>query len=118
MDRHKKSGKVFPGEDLELVEDFGEVVRAARIKMGLTQEDLARQLNEKLATIKKIESGEFKPPIVLARRLERFLKVRLLEPVEAPENVAGKVSTRKEPGISLGDLIKKESKTGLENRSA
>lgn len=113
MDRRKKSGKELPGEDLDLIEDFGEVVRTARIKMGLTQEDLAKQLNEKLATIKKIESGEFKPPITLARKLERFLKIKLLEPVEEIKQVSSKYSTKGDLGISLGDLLKKESKTNL-----
>jgi len=72
----------LPGEDLELVEDFGELVRRARIKLGLTQQDLAAQLNEKLTVIKKIEAGQFRPSIQLARKLEKFLKIQLLAPVE------------------------------------
>ena len=111
MNRRKRSGRTLPGEDLDLVEDFGEIVRTARVKMGLTQEDLAKQLNEKLTVIKKIESGEFRPPLSLARKLERFLKVRLLEPVEDLGYVPSKRSTREEePGISLGDLLKREPK--------
>ena len=39
------------GEDLELVDDFGEVVRRARAGLGLTQEELAKQVGEKLTVI-------------------------------------------------------------------
>jgi len=101
----------LPGEDLDLVEDFGEIVKNARIKLGLTQEDLAKQLNEKLAIIKKIEAGEFRPSIDLARKLERFLKVRLLEPIEDLNYLpSSKLSKKEEFGISLGDLLKKDKK--------
>ena len=99
------------GEDLELVDDFGEVVRRARAGLGLTQEELAKQVGEKLTVIKKIEAGEFKPPISLARKLERILRVRLLIPTEEPlQDLAGrylKKVGREAGGISLGDLLKK-----------
>jgi len=97
----------LPGEDLELVEDFGELVRKARIKLGLTQQDLAAQLNEKLTVIKKIEAGQFRPSIQLARKLEKFLKIQLLVPVEEEAIELGKLSGRHElKGVSLGELLK------------
>ena len=110
----KRSRRILPGEDLDLVEDFGERVKNARRRLGLTQEDLARQLNEKLTVIRKIEAGEFKPPIELARKLERFLKIRLLEPIDETElGMPGGYSTGSKTaggGISLGDLLKKRGK--------
>ena len=93
----------LPGEDLELVEDFGELVRRARIKLGLTQQDLAAQLNEKLTVIKKIEAGQFRPSIQLARKLEKFL----LAPVEEESIELVKPSGRREfRGVSLGELLR------------
>ncbi len=92
---------------MELVEDYGEIVRRARMEMGLSQEDLAQMLNEKLTIVKKIESGEFRPSLDLARKIERTLNIRILVPVEEPEETpytgVGKPST----GVSLGDLLKK-----------
>jgi len=101
----------LPGEDLELIEDFGDAVRKARLRLGLTQEDLAKQINEKLTTIKKIEAGEFKPPITLARKLEKFLKIRLLVPVdELSYESSGKYLVKSNDfEISLGDLLKKKN---------
>jgi len=97
----------LPGEDLELVEDFGELIRKARIRLGLTQQDLAAQLNEKITVIKKIEAGQLRPSIQLAKKLEKFLKIRLLVPVEEESIELGKLSSRRElKGVSLGDLLK------------
>ena len=97
----------LPGEDLELVEDFGELVRRARIKLGLTQQDLAAQLNEKLTVIKKIEAGQFRHSIQLARKLEKFLKIQLLAPVEEESIELVKHSGKREfRGVSLGELLK------------
>lgn len=111
MSKNKGLKKTLPEENLDLVENFWEIVRTARIKMGLTQEDLAKQLNEKSTIIKKIESGEFKPPLTLARKLEKFLKVRLLEPIEDIEHIPSKYSMKKgEFKPSLGDFLKKDLK--------
>lgn len=99
----------LPGEDLELAEDFGELVRRARVKLGLTQQDLAAQLNEKLTVIKKIEAGQFRPSIQLARKLEKFLKIQLLVPVEEESIELRELSGRHElKGISLGELLKED----------
>ena len=113
MWRTRRRGSL-PGEDLELIEDFGEVVRNARMRLGLTQEDLAKQINEKLTTIKKIEAGEFKPPIDLARKLEKFLRVRLLVPTEelSYEPSTKYVAKKSDFAVSLGDLIKKKTDRG------
>lgn len=94
---------------MEYAEDFGELVKEARIRMGWTQEDLARQLNEKLTIIKKIEAGEFHPPLDLARRIERVLKIRILvPPEEGLEELSRFIERgRRERGVSLESLLKK-----------
>lgn len=68
-----------PLEGHHLIEDFGAVVRQARERLGLTQAELAKQISEKLSVIKKIEAGRLKPDELLARKLERALKVKLIE---------------------------------------
>lgn len=106
--RFRRRASTLPGEDLELVEDYGEVVRRARMEMGLSQEDLAKQLNEKLTIIKKIEAEEFRPSIELARKIERVLKVKLLVPAEEPVDLSGfKEAGKLAGGVRLGDLLKK-----------
>jgi len=86
-----------------LVENFGQIVRSAREKLGLTQKDFALKLTEKESVINKIESGSFSPPISLARKLEKILKIKLVE-VEKEEEVSSE-SKRSGP-MTIGDLIK------------
>lgn len=111
MKRAKRPAGSLPGEDLELVENYGELVREARIRMGLTQEDLASQVGEKATVIKKIEHGELRPSIELARKLEKILRIRLLVPAEEePSSELKKYLTKPgaSRGVSLGELLKRK----------
>ncbi len=105
----RKSSSHLPVEEFEYIEDFGRIIREAREKMGLTQEDLAQQLNEKSTIIRKIEAGEFNPPIDLMRKIEKLLKVKLIVPVEEELEDVSKYIEKGEPSksISLGLFLKK-----------
>lgn len=67
---------------LELRQDFNLVLRQAREKAGLPQEELGRRINEKPSVIRLLESGKLKPSDLLARKLEHFLRIRLFVPAE------------------------------------
>lgn len=85
--------------------------------MGLTQEDLAKQLNERVTVIKKIESGEFNPPMDLARKIEKLLKVRIIVPVEEDLDDLSRYLEKGEvsKSVSLGMFLKKnEERAGRE----
>jgi ribosome-binding protein aMBF1 (putative translation factor) len=45
-----------------------------------------------------------KPDIPLARKLEKFLRIKLVESVEINDDVEGKRNSSE--GLTLGDLIK------------
>jgi len=68
-------------DEYVVVEGYGEVVRKAREKMGLTREALAAMVGEKESTIRRIEAEQLEPTLQLARKLEKVLKVKLLERV-------------------------------------
>ena len=91
-------------EKIELiVENYSEIIRKKRESMNLSQKDFASKLNEKESTIHKIETGTFEPSLELAKKLEKFLGIRLIEEhQEKHENF--KMS--KEEGFTLGDFIK------------
>lgn len=61
-----------------LTEDFSQAVKTAREKRRLSQEQLASAIKEKLSIIKRVEDG-WKPPLQTARKIEKFLGIRLVE---------------------------------------
>jgi len=67
--------------------DFGTIIREARMKKGITQENVANQISEKITLYKKIETGGIKPNEILSKKLERVLGIQLYENlVENNEN--------------------------------
>jgi putative transcription factor len=49
----------------------------------MSQQDVARELNERSSIIAKLESGKISPTIRIARKLERLFKLTLLEEAES-----------------------------------
>jgi len=86
-----------------IVENYPEVIRKKRESLSLTQEELALKLNEKVSLIHKMETGHYEPPIALARKIEKFLKVALVEQVT---NEPAHVERSKSDAYTLGDFIK------------
>jgi putative transcription factor len=58
------------------------VIREAREKKGWSREDLGEKIYEKVSVIHRLESGKMVPDLKLARKLEKTLKVTLLEKTE------------------------------------
>jgi putative transcription factor len=87
---------------LAVIDDFADKIRQKRDSLCITQDDLAKMMSERASLFQKIESGHFKPSIELARKLENFLKIKLVETREE-EAVA---ASKKDPNIlTIGDLI-------------
>jgi len=73
----KPQKKIGFADETMLTPDFAGLIREARMKMGLTHEQLGMKMNEKAQLLKKFESGAVKPDELLAKKLERYLGVRL-----------------------------------------
>jgi len=89
-----------PLESFDIVEDYGERVRRAREARGWSEAVLAQKLRVSVDVVRRIESGKFKPPIDLARKLESLLKVKLLVPLEVEEFESGKPEA-----LTFGDIV-------------
>jgi len=63
----------------KLVDEYGELVRKAREKMNMTQEQLGQKINEKKSVIANIESKSLQPDLKLIKKLELILSIKLLE---------------------------------------
>ncbi|MBI2971343.1 MAG: TIGR00270 family protein [Candidatus Aenigmarchaeota archaeon] len=100
-----------PPEELVLHPQFAQLVKGAREQRGLTRQQLATQLNEKLSAIERVERG-MRPDKQLARKLERALGIRML----GYEAKAPPALHQKQPDITLGDVadvkVKKQRKLG------
>ena len=111
----KSSGVLL--DDMELIEDYAKIIRSARQKKNLSQEDLAQKIGERISTLQSIESGRLKPTGKTIRGLERELDISLLEavgtvPIKASRGASG-------TGPTLGDRVivkkKKSQKARQEN---
>ena len=104
----KKKKEIEEEEQPEIVQiiapDYPKKVKQARESLGLKQEELAKKLNEKESIIHKIETGHYEPNINLARKLEKFLKIKLVEE-EKIEKEKGMEKSSSE-ALTIGDLIK------------
>ena len=94
-------------EELDVAENFSELVRKGRMKLGWSQEDLARKVNEKLSLIQKVETGKVSPNTRLCRLLQHELKIKLLVPRK--ETPAPKTPAPAE--VTLGDIAKITGRT-------
>jgi putative transcription factor len=94
----------------ELIQDYANQIRIAREKHGYSHEDLGLKINERASVLKHIELGKMEPNNLLANKLERTLKIKLLVPIETetPEQKAKQVVGKNEE-MTLGDLIEIDS---------
>jgi putative transcription factor len=87
----------------EVASDYDQRIRQARESAGLSQEDLAGELNEKASLIRKLERGDMFPSDSVQKKLERKLDISLSEG-------GGSEDTEWEGGSStgsytLGDVV-------------
>ncbi len=101
----KVRSKPLPEEQIRdiIISNFPKKIKDSRESLKLTQEELALKLNLKENLIRKIESGSLQPSLVLVKKLETFLKVKLIE--EYSEVNAKKINF-KDRALTIGDLVK------------
>jgi putative transcription factor len=58
--------------------DYNVRIRQAREKMGLSQEQLGKLINEKPSVIRMVETKKLKPDVTLTRKFMHQLKINLL----------------------------------------
>ena len=60
-------------------QSFGQVIKARRRELGLTQDELARRVGCAPVTIRKIEYDDLRPSVQIAERLAMALVIPLEE---------------------------------------
>jgi len=89
----------------EIATDYDDLIRDARESRGLSQEELADQLNEKASLIRKLERGDTLPTDEVQRKLERGLDISLVEGQSADD---ADWETDDPGTMTLGDVVKRK----------
>ena len=85
-----------------LKEDYNIKIKKIREKLNLTQEDLAKKLNEKASLIHKLENKGIEPNENIIKKIENLFKIKLTE--EYSEEKAK--FDFKSDSLTIGDLLK------------
>ncbi|HOI18732.1 MAG TPA: multiprotein bridging factor aMBF1 [Candidatus Woesearchaeota archaeon] len=85
-----------------IVKNYSKLISLARQRLGIKQEDAAKKLSEKVSILHTLETGKREPSIPLARKLENFYGIKLVE-ISKEEKIENTKS--KSEGITLGDII-------------
>ena len=89
-----------------LAAEYPQLIREARESRGLSQEELAQELNEKASLIRKLERGDMQPNDSVQSKIERKLDISLSES-------SGDDDTEWDSGVSpgettLGDVVRRK----------
>jgi putative transcription factor len=90
----------------EIAQDYDEKIRSARESRGLSQTELAQQLNEKASLIRKLERSETLPSDDIQGKLERFLDIDLSGSGGADDSEWEADSSTGE--YTLGDMVERK----------
>jgi putative transcription factor len=89
---------------VDLVSDFAQRIREARMSKDWKQEELAAKINERMSVIAKLENNSMRPDDQLIKKLEHALNIKLTEKVAVIKPESGGSNPK---GLTLGDMIKK-----------
>lgn len=77
--RESREETKFTFKVSSVAENYSNMIRGARKKMGLTQGELGRRIGEPGSVVDLMEQGKFKPGEELARKIEQALAISLLK---------------------------------------
>jgi len=89
----------------ELAADYDDRIREAREADGLTQEELADDLNEKASLIRKLERGDILPSDDVKAKLEKKLDITLTEGTDVDDT---EWSSGSGQSMTLGDVVERK----------
>lgn len=90
-------------ESLELVEDYGAQIRKARQKLGLSEKDLAKKMQEKESVVKNLEKQDLTPDQRLISKIRKYLSLDIVEHIDAQK---GQILAKATGAKTIGDMLK------------
>lgn len=95
-------------ESLELIEDYGKEIRKARQKLGLSEKDLAKKMQEKESVVKNLEKQELTPDNRLISKIKKYLSLDIVERIDADK---GKILAKATSAKTIGDMLKMKAES-------
>ena len=95
----------FEDTDDDIISNYNIIIKNKREQLNLTQDDLAIKIKEKSSLIRKLERGELKPTIELAKRFEKLFGIRLITKIGIAEKT---FNDNKNINFTIGDIIKRK----------
>lgn len=105
--RKTEASKPFAAsQEDQMAEGYGLLVKMAREKAKITQEELGKAIAEKENIIQRIENGQQEPTLKAAKKLEQFLRIKLI--TKATPKIAPVLNDVdfSETNLTIGDLLK------------
>ena len=90
----------------EIAQDYDDQIRSARESRGLSQKELAKQLNEKASLIRKLEQGNSLPSDDVRRKIEGSLDLDLSAGGSSDDTEWS--SGESDGNYTLGDVVKRK----------
>ena len=94
-------------EEEIFVGDFNKIVKRERERKELTQEELAKIINEKTSVIQKLENKEIEPSFKLIKKLEKYFGITL---TEKQQLIKEKTKHFEIKSFTMGDLVNEKQK--------
>lgn len=90
----------------DIVEGYGESIKKARERLGLSRQELARKISESESYLEHIEKEEMRPTLKTAKKLERALGIKLIE--KTTEVIVEKTEKKEKEELTLGDFVEEK----------
>jgi putative transcription factor len=92
------------------MQGYGLIVKNARERLGLKQEDFAKRINEHKSIVHQVESEHMKPSLELAKKFEKALHIKIVNQVVEEDSGSKKPSksqaiTKGNDPVTIGDMI-------------
>lgn len=105
-ERRMQSKDIYAStQSIELVDNYGALIRKARTQKGMDQEQFAASISEKKGIIAKIEANDLIPDEKLTKKIEKALEIKLTEAVQSGGSISSKGGSNK---MTLENFIKRE----------